>query len=135
MGVVDERSELAGSFCGMTQNDLGPRTDVLDGCPKIRGMMMLIRSMSPGVVAVDELGDEEEWKVMRYASCCGIGLLATMHGEGLQDYVKRCGICLPGREELFRVCIVLEKVAERCIISHIYKKSEGNVWECLLQKL
>ena len=44
---------------GIPQNDLGIRTDILDCCPKAEGMMMLIRSMSPEVVAVDELGDYE----------------------------------------------------------------------------
>ncbi len=37
VGVVDERSELAGSYQGVPQNDLGMRTDVLDGCPKAEG--------------------------------------------------------------------------------------------------
>lgn len=59
VGVVDERSEIAGSYQGIPQNDLGIRTDILDCCPKAEGMMMLIRSMSPEVVAVDELGDYE----------------------------------------------------------------------------
>ena len=62
VGVVDERSELAGCYQGIPQNDLGIRTDVLDGCPKAHGMQMLIRSMSPSVVAVDELGREEDFK-------------------------------------------------------------------------
>ena len=44
---------------GSRQNDLGMRTDILDGCPKAEGMQMLIRSMSPVVVAVDELGKEK----------------------------------------------------------------------------
>ena len=38
VGVVDERSELAGSYLGRPQNDLGMRTDVLDGCPKAQGI-------------------------------------------------------------------------------------------------
>ena len=45
VGVVDERSELAGCYQGIPQNDLGMRTDILDGCPKAEGMQMLIRSM------------------------------------------------------------------------------------------
>ena len=52
VGVVDERSEIAGSFMGMPQNDVGIRTDVMDGCPKREGMMLLMRSMNPAVVAV-----------------------------------------------------------------------------------
>ena len=34
VGVVDERSEIAGSFRGVPGNDMGMRTDVLDACPK-----------------------------------------------------------------------------------------------------
>ena len=59
VGVVDERSEIAGCYRGVAQNHLGIRTDVLDGCPKAEGMIMLIRSMSPQVVAVDEIGTAE----------------------------------------------------------------------------
>lgn len=47
VGVVDERSEIAGCYRGVAQNHLGIRTDVLDGCPKAEGMIMLIRSMRP----------------------------------------------------------------------------------------
>lgn len=56
VGVVDERSEIAGCWRGVAQNHLGIRTDVLDGCPKAEGMIMLIRSMAPQVIAVDEIG-------------------------------------------------------------------------------
>lgn len=34
VGVVDERSEIAACYLGIPQNELGIRTDVLDGCPK-----------------------------------------------------------------------------------------------------
>lgn len=60
VGVVDERSEIAACYQGIPQNDVGCRTDVLDACPKAEGMMMLIRSMAPEVVAVDEIGGEND---------------------------------------------------------------------------
>lgn len=85
VGVVDERSELGGCYRGICQNDLGIRTDLLDACPKEEGMLMLIRSMSPQIIAVDELGSPEEVQALRYAMCCGCGLLATAHGEDLRD--------------------------------------------------
>lgn len=56
VGVVDERSEIGACYMGEPQNDLGIRTDLLDCCPKAKGMMMLVRSMSPRVIAVDEVG-------------------------------------------------------------------------------
>lgn len=85
VGVVDERSELAGCYQGIPQNDLGMRTDILDGCPKAEGMMMLVRAMSPKVVAVDELGREADYDAVETVVNCGCRLIATVHGSCLQD--------------------------------------------------
>ena len=70
VGVVDERSEIAGCYMGQPQNDVGIRTDVLDACPKVIGMMMLLRSMSPKVIAIDELGDEKELQMVHQIVSC-----------------------------------------------------------------
>lgn len=137
VGVVDERSEIAGVFHGCPQNDVGIRTDVLDSCPKALGMMMLIRSMAPGAIAIDELGEESEWKALRYASYCGTAVLATMHGEGLEDYLKHCnpreadGQGVYG-EDIFRVCIILRRQEKKCVMEQIFIK-EGE-WKCRFQR-
>ena len=55
VAVIDERLELAGALHGVPQFDLGPCTDVLSGCPKIEGMLLLLRSMNPQWLAVDEI--------------------------------------------------------------------------------
>ena len=89
VGVVDERSEIAGTFRGMAQNDVGMRTDVLDSCPKAEGMLLLLRSMSPDVIAVDELGGEEEIRCVRQALRCGCTVLATMHAGSLLEAAGR----------------------------------------------
>lgn len=78
VGVADERSELGACYQGVPQNDLGMRTDVLDGCPKSEGMLMLIRSMAPAVVAVDEIGGKEDIKAVEYVRNCGCALAATL---------------------------------------------------------
>ena len=77
--VVDERSEIAACHLGIPQNDLGPRTDVLDGCPKREGMRMLLRSMSPQVLAVDELGGKEDYRMVEEAVYSGSRVLGTVH--------------------------------------------------------
>ena len=89
VGVVDERSELAACYQGIPQNDLGPRTDVLDGCPKAEGMMMLVRTMSPQVIAVDEIGGREDCQAVEYAMNCGCRILATVHGSGWEELEQR----------------------------------------------
>ena len=60
VSIVDERSEIAACVSGVPQRDVGPRTDVLDTCPKAEGIMMLIRSMSPDVIIADEIGRPED---------------------------------------------------------------------------
>ncbi|MBO5055146.1 MAG: stage III sporulation protein AA [Lachnospiraceae bacterium] len=85
VGVVDERSEIAGSYMGMPGNEMGIRTDILDACPKVQGIMMLIRSMAPQVLAVDEIGSREDMEAVHMALQCGCKVIATMHGETMED--------------------------------------------------
>ncbi|ADL08077.1 stage III sporulation protein AA [Thermosediminibacter oceani] len=89
VGVVDERSEIACCYEGVPQNDVGIRTDVLDGCPKARGIMMLLRSMSPDIIATDEIGRTEDVEAMEEALNAGVKLLTTAHGADLEDVGRR----------------------------------------------
>ncbi len=116
VGVVDERSEIGGSYQGIPQNDLGIRTDVLDCCPKAEGMMMLIRSMSPEVVAVDELGDYEDIHAIESVIHCGCKLFATVHGSSIEDMKRK-----PLMQRL-----VQERIFERYIVLQ-YKDRAGRV--------
>jgi stage III sporulation protein AA len=87
--VVDERSEIAACFEGVPQNDLGPRTDVLDCCFKKNGMLMLIRSMSPDVIAVDEIGGAEDLKAIEYIINCGCTVIGTIHAQNYEEVTKK----------------------------------------------
>lgn len=89
VGIVDERSEIAGCVNGIPQLLFGPRVDVLDACPKAEGMMMLIRSMSPDVLIVDEIGRKEDGQAIQEAVNAGITLIMTTHGATLQEVRKR----------------------------------------------
>lgn len=107
VGVVDERSEIAACFQGLPQNDVGCRTDILDCCPKAAGMMMLIRSMAPEVVAVDEIGGEKDLEAMGYAMNCGCRILATVHGASMEDMRKKPGLLRFLEEEIFDRYVIL----------------------------
>ncbi len=89
VGVVDERSELGACHLGIAQNELGIRTDILDGCPKSEGMIMLIRSMAPKILAVDEIGAPEDIHAIEYAMHCGCCMLATVHGTSMAEVQKK----------------------------------------------
>ncbi|MDR4314446.1 stage III sporulation protein AA [Niallia circulans] len=89
VGIVDERSEIAGCLDGIPQMTFGPRVDVLDACPKAEGMMMMIRSMSPDVLIVDEVGRKEDEEAILEAVNAGIQLIMTTHGSSLEEVKKR----------------------------------------------
>lgn len=89
VGLVDERSEIAGCHQGVPQRDVGLRTDVLDACPKAEGIMLLIRGMSPDVVITDELGRTEDAAAVEEAASAGVAVVASAHGSGLADLTRR----------------------------------------------
>ncbi|MDK2820094.1 MAG: stage sporulation protein [Clostridia bacterium] len=97
VGVVDERSEIAGCWLGMPQLDVGPRTDVLDRCPKASGMIMLLRSMGPEVIATDEIGRLEELDALQDVLNAGVTILTSAHAASLDELKKR-----PGWETLLK---------------------------------
>ena len=125
VSVVDERSEIGACFQGVPENDLGKRTDILDCCPKAVGMMMLIRTMSPSVIAVDEIGNREDVEAIRYIINCGCKLLATVHGNSLDDLRKRPGLSVLVQEQLFDRYIFLTRKKTVGQISMILDK-DGN---------
>ena len=108
VGVVDERSELAGAYLGEAQNDLGMRTDVLEGAPKAEGMMMLLRSMSPQVIAVDEIGSSADSYALENVFHCGCRLIATAHGTSLEDIRRKPLFHRMAQEQMFERYVVLE---------------------------
>lgn len=89
VGVVDERSELAACFQGVPQHDLGPRVDVLDCCPKAVGMVMLLRSMAPQVIATDEIGRFEDVAALWEMVNTGVSILATAHASTWEELEQR----------------------------------------------
>jgi len=107
VGVVDERSEIGGCYMGIAQNRLGMRTDILDCCPKADGMIMLIRSMSPQVVAVDEIGTAEDIHAIEYAMQCGCKLIASVHGLDMEEASRKPVLGELIRRKMFERYIVL----------------------------
>lgn len=106
VGIVDERSEIAACFKGIPQNDVGIRTDVLDGCPKNIGLPMMIRSMSPRVIITDEIGNDGDREAVHNVLNAGVRIITTAHGYNVSE--------LKSRREVLR--LMEDKVFERYIV-------------------
>lgn len=128
VGVVDERGEIAGTYRTVAAYDLGIRTDVLDGCPKSLGMEMLLRSMAPRVLAVDEIGIGDVPSIEN-ALRCGCKLLATLHGESLQDFLEKPGFLELVEEQVFERYIFLKQGQTPGNVRCIYNKKFETIWE------
>lgn len=89
VGIVDERSEIAAMHEGVSQLDLGIRCDILDGCPKAEGLMMLLRSMSPQVLICDEIGSEADAAALIEAANAGVKVVASAHAADCEELASR----------------------------------------------
>lgn len=93
VGLCDERGEVAALWEGVPQFDVGGRTDVLEGCPKAQGLLMLLRGMGPQVLCCDEITDPADCAALAQCGNCGVKLLCTAHARDRGDL---------GRKPLYR---------------------------------
>lgn len=112
VGIVDERSEIAGCLKGVPSFDVGPRTDVMDACPKAEGMMMMIRSMSPDVLMVDEIGRGEDAESVTEALHAGITVVATAHAGGIEELKHRPALAGLMETGMFERYVLLKRKAQ-----------------------
>ena len=131
VGVVDERMELSAMHMGEPCMNLGGRCDVLSGVGKREGIMMLIRSMNPSVIAVDEIGSEEDMEALKKAYSCGIGLLSTIHAKDLEDLFCKDGFSDMLRGGIFTRLIFLKDESSSYGPKSVWAKSKRGGFECL----
>ena len=113
VGVVDERSELAALYNGKPQFELGSCVDVIEGADKSEAAMRLIRTMSPQVLAMDEITEERDLRTVQTAMHCGVTVLATAHGINGAELL---------RKPLFRE--LLEQKVFDCLV--VIRRKDGS---------
>ncbi|WMT81552.1 stage III sporulation protein AA [Terrisporobacter mayombei] len=124
VALIDERNEIAGSYLGIPQMDVGIRTDIIETCPKDVGIMMVLRSMSPNVIITDEIGTEKDIKALYTALNGGVGLITTVHGDSIEDIRNRKELNNLLDEELFKKVILLSAKRGPGTVEKIYDLQE-----------
>lgn len=111
VGLADERGEVAVCYRGKPQMDVGPSTDVLDGCPKALAIPMLLRTMNPQIVAADEITAEEDIRAMTMAAGCGVKLLATVHAACVGELAQKPLYARLLETKVFRRAVCIRRTA------------------------
>lgn len=89
VGVCDERGELAGFDGKEFSFSIGEHTDVMTGCAKCRAAMILLRTMDPTVLVMDEITSREDIAACMQAAHCGVRVIAAAHAAGREDLERR----------------------------------------------
>lgn len=109
VGIIDERSEIAASKNGIPQHNVGIRSDVMDACPKAEGMLMMIRSMSPEVIIVDEIGNSQDVHALMEAIHAGVTIFCTIHGHSMIDLKARPSLRPLFEQHVFKRYVLLSR--------------------------
>lgn len=107
--VIDERNEIAAGCRGVPSINLGVRTDVISNSTKGEGIKMAVRSMAPKIIAVDEIGNDEDIEALLFAKQSGVSIIATIHGEGIEDAKEKLGQAF---YKLFKKIVLIMKKGE-----------------------
>ena len=107
--VVDERGELFPE--GIMA---GKRMDIISGCSKKDGIEMVLRTMGPDSIVVDEITSEQDCQALVQAGWCGVRLLASAHASSVEDLYSRS---------------VYQPLVQRKLFDHILVLNRDKMWK------
>ena len=129
ISVVDERCEISGMYLGNIQFDLGICTDVLCCYSKSIGMNMMLRSMGPKIIAVDEIGSDEDILAIHNLLNSGVKIIATIHCDTIENILQKPFIENIVKEKIFDSYIILNNNKKTGDLYKIYDKELNIVWQ------
>ncbi|MBQ0017318.1 MAG: stage III sporulation protein AA [Clostridiales bacterium] len=121
--VVDERNEISSSTNSVCGLDLGDFSDVIVSCPKEQAIVSGIRSMSPDIIATDELGTKKDVEAVEFASTCGTNILATIHAKNLEELKWKKDFEPLINNKIFKRYIFLSNRKGKGTIERIYNEN------------
>lgn len=107
VGLIDERGEIAASYRGEAMFDCGSHTDIITGGNKLLDGQIFVRTFSPRIVAMDEIGAKSDSDIIFYAKVSGCSVLTTAHGRSIEDIKSNPDISLLTERGCFERFVVL----------------------------
>ncbi len=84
--VIDERGEFA-------SEDYSARTvDIITGHKRAKGAQIALRTLSPDVIVLDEIGSLEESESLTEALNSGVKIVASAHASSFEELLRRASI-------------------------------------------
>lgn len=87
--IVDERCEIAGTYMGQANTNIGNSTDILNGYKKAIGIAIATRTMSPEVIICDEIGGNDEITAVMDSILSGVHIITTVHASSMEEFYQK----------------------------------------------
>ena len=116
--VVDERCEIFPPG----DSEKMPPLDLLSGIPKERAVQMALRTLSPQVILLDELGTLAETAALEQGFYSGVDFVASVHAASVKEAARRPQVQALQRHGMLRAFVLLHgctapgKVRQVCTV-------------------
>lgn len=121
--LIDERNELASVVNSVPELEVGEFTDIISGGTKQLGIQNGVRSLSPQVVCVDELGTIQDIESIEFACSCGVKVIATIHAKDLFELINKPNMERLLTKKLFKRFVVLSSREGKGTIEGVFNSN------------
>lgn len=118
IAVVDERDEIGSRAFG-SGVCLGLYTDVLSLYPKAVGCDIALRTLSPDIIVLDEIGSYEETEMLLSSMNSGISVIATAHGADLSEILRKPNLKKLIDGGVFKKAVILNGKEKPCSVKEV----------------
>ena len=118
--ILDERMEIASCYIGIPGLNVGTSTDIISGGNKDFNIINGIRSMSPDVIIVDEIGTKNDILAIESALNSGVSILASVHSKNIFEFQKKVEFENIIKSRNFKRYVVISNSDGRGTIENIY---------------
>ena len=125
--LIDERNEISASFEGIPELNVGKSTDITCGGQKDINITNGIRSMSPDIIILDEIGTEQDVKALEYAVNTGVCIVASVHCKNIYELQKKEELSILLKNKSFKRFVELSNSNGKGTIENIYDENYKSI--------